>query len=151
MQQPGFDALRRYAEALVERHPALSAPEIQQLRAQLPPQFNGPQPRREEDSFLRSVSVVISALTAMALGLVVACALVLSVLVPGGVAGRSLGLAVVDRRGVEIGRGSIVRPRAHRVAAPGIPVVCLPGEARRKSSAWCRVSPSQPLPARPSR
>jgi uncharacterized RDD family membrane protein YckC len=104
MQQPGFDALRHYAEALVERHPALSEAEIQQLRAQLPPQFNRPQLRRQEDGFLRGVSVIISTVTAMALGLVLACALVSSVLVPGGVAGRSLGLAVVDRRGVEIGR-----------------------------------------------
>ena len=89
MQQPGFDALRRYAGALVERHPALPEAEIQQLRAQLPPQFNQPQPRRQEDSFLRVVWVIISTVTAMALGLVLACALVSSVLAPGGVAGRA--------------------------------------------------------------
>ena len=68
---------------------------------------------------MRGVSIVISSVTGMALGLVLLCALASSVLVPGGVAGRALGLAVVNRRGVEIGR---VRSLARALMAwlPGI-------------------------------
>jgi len=49
-------------------------------------------------------AVLFTALTSIGVGFVLACSLISSMLVPGGVVTRLQGLAVVSRSGIEIGR-----------------------------------------------
>jgi hypothetical protein len=74
-------------------------------------------PRREQS--VQPSGVIISTVTAGVLALVLVCLIVSSLVVPGGIASRQLGLATVTRTGKEITRAHSLA----RVLVAGIPAI----------------------------
>ena len=106
MQRGNFPELRRTAEAIMARHPSVSAEELTRVSAIIRPQI-----QRSEQYYKLQASrvagagaIVISTLTALSMTLVLGLGVLSSALVPGGVVTRLLGLAVVTRDGQEISR-----------------------------------------------
>jgi hypothetical protein len=98
-------AERAFADALVERHPSVSADELQMASAALGPEIEDIERRAGRGAdFSRVRSIVIGTLAALAVGWVAIAALVSSAAVPGGIVTRLIGHAVVGAEGREIGR-----------------------------------------------
>jgi len=106
MQQRGFGELRRSAAELAARHPSVSAEELARISAVIAPQIQRAEQRSrsQSSSAAGGAAIIISTLTAVSLTFVLCCSVLSSVLVPGGVVTRLLGLAVVTRNGEEISR-----------------------------------------------
>jgi hypothetical protein len=104
----GLQDRRRTAKEILARHPSVSAEELARVSALIAPELQGGRRDRAEvesgGGFGAVGGPIILALTAMALVLVLGCAVLSSLVVPGGVMARLLGLAVVTRDGAEITR-----------------------------------------------
>jgi uncharacterized RDD family membrane protein YckC len=104
----GLQDRRRTAREILARHPSVSAEELARVSALIDPELRGGRRDRAEvesgAGFGAVGGPIILALTAMALLLVLGCAVLSSLVVPGGVMTRVLGLAVVTRDGTEITR-----------------------------------------------
>jgi eukaryotic-like serine/threonine-protein kinase len=120
---------RAYAEDILTRHPQVSPGELASAEAVLKdsrerfrPVAGGaggsPDAPRSEQVVVALGGVIMSALTALALALVIGASLFSSLLVPGGVVSRQLGLATITGSGREITR---LRSAARAV------VIWLPG------------------------
>ncbi len=103
---------RPYAEDILERHPNVSAEQLaeaEKVLAAARRDFDARQKAarptaRREQSVIELGAVIISTVTAGAMAIVLGCLLLSSLLVPGGLVSRQLGLATVTRTGEEIGR-----------------------------------------------
>jgi eukaryotic-like serine/threonine-protein kinase len=112
---------RPMAEDILNRHPNVSAERLAAAEAVLQRAREGrPAPRtRPQQSVLGIGGIVVSTVTALALALVLGCSLISSLLVPGGVVSRVLGLATITRSGREISRAHSVA-RTLVAASPAI-------------------------------
>jgi hypothetical protein len=114
---------RSLAEGILKRHPDVSAARLAEAEAVLKKardeqeQIRG-RPRSEGNAIELS-GVIISLITALALALVLVVCAISSLLVPGGLVFRNLGLAAVTRSGREISR---LRSLA-RVLVAGLPAI----------------------------
>jgi eukaryotic-like serine/threonine-protein kinase len=96
---------RPLAEDILARHPDVSPQQLAAAEAVLKEaRSRGAAGRRRESSALELGAVIISTITAGALGLVLLACVVSSLLVPGGLVSRHVGLATVTRSGREITR-----------------------------------------------
>jgi uncharacterized RDD family membrane protein YckC len=111
---------RALAEGILARHPTVSAEELSAAEAVLEEARQRPPARgRPQRSALELGGVIISTLTAGALAVVLLLSVISSLLVPGGVVSRHLGLATVTRSGREVTRlRSLVR-----VLVAGVPAI----------------------------
>jgi len=104
MQQLG--SLRPTADAILARHPSVSAAELEQATTVVMPEIERRRNARREagdDAATVARFVVLTPLALFAV-LVLGASILSSIVVPGGLLTRMLGLAVVTRAGVEIGR-----------------------------------------------
>jgi len=112
---------RPSAEDILKRHPDVSAAQLAEadtiLNAAREEQDRLRGSPRKERSIIELSGVIISTVTALALALVLVVCAISSLLVPGGLVSRNLGLAAVTRSGREISR---VRSLA-RVLIAGLP------------------------------
>ena len=112
---------RPLAEDILKRHPDVSAAQLAEadktLSAARDEQERLRGSPRKERSIIELSGVIISTVTALALALVLVVCAISSLLVPGGLVSRNLGLAAVTRSGREISR---VRSLA-RVLTAGLP------------------------------
>jgi hypothetical protein len=96
---------RALAEAILTRHPNVSTEQLAAAEVVMKEaRSRGPAGGRRQQVAVEIGGVLISTLTAGALALVLVACLVSSLLVPGGVVSRQIGLAVVTRSGKEITR-----------------------------------------------
>jgi uncharacterized RDD family membrane protein YckC len=96
---------RSLAEDILARHPDVSPERLTAAEAVLKEaRSRGPSAGRRQQSAVELGGVIMSTVTAAALGLVLVACVVSSLLVPGGVVSRQLGLAAVTRSGKEITR-----------------------------------------------
>jgi uncharacterized RDD family membrane protein YckC len=111
---------RPLAEDILARHPDVSAEELAAAEAVLKEARERRQDRRRpQQSALGLAGVIISTVTAAALALVLLLCVISSLLVPGGVVSRNLGLATVTRSGREVTRlRSLLR-----VLVAGLPAI----------------------------
>jgi uncharacterized RDD family membrane protein YckC len=104
----GLQDRRRTAREILARHPSVSAEELARVSALIAPELQGGRRDRAEvesgGGFGAVGGPIILALTAMTLLLVLGCSALSSLIVPGGVMARALGLAVVTSDGSEINR-----------------------------------------------
>jgi hypothetical protein len=98
--------LRPIALDLTARHPAVSADELARASETIAPERGRweQRSRLQIRGLLDIGGMIVSTLTAVALFVVLVLSVVSATLVPGGIAMRSLGYAVVTRHGHEIGR-----------------------------------------------
>ena len=112
---------RQLAEDILKRHPDVSkaqlagAEELLKKTREEQEQLRG-RPRQER-SVAELSGVIVSTLTALALALVLVVCAISSLLVPGGLVSRNLGLAAVTRTGGEISRARSLA----RVLVAGLP------------------------------
>ena len=106
MQQPFFEGLGRTAADIAARHPAVSREQMAEASALIRPEIDRRQNRDtpREENFASPKAIVLSAVTSTATLLVLLFSLAGSIVVPGGMMLRLLGLAVVTRDGREITR-----------------------------------------------
>jgi uncharacterized RDD family membrane protein YckC len=122
---------RPLAEDILARHPDVTPERLAEAEVLLaasrkefdarPQAADGEpgQPARRQQSVVELSGVIISTITAAALALVLVCLIVSSLVAPGGIVSRQLGLATVTRTGKEITRArSLVR--ALVAGVPGI-------------------------------
>ena len=111
---------RGLAEDILARHPNVSAAQLADAEATLKAARRPPRPgaRRQQSAVLLG-GVIISTVTAGAMALVLVCLLISSLLVPGGLVSRQLGLATVTRAGTEITRARSLA-RALVIGLPAI-------------------------------
>jgi hypothetical protein len=96
---------RALAEDILARHPAISPQQLAAAEAVLKEaRERRPDRARPQQAVLGIAGVILSTLTAGALALVLVLSVVSSLLVPGGVVSRHLGLATVTRSGKEVTR-----------------------------------------------
>jgi hypothetical protein len=96
---------RPRAEAILASHPKVSADELARAEAVLKEaRSRGAGEDGQERSALEIGGVIITTLTAAALALVLAACLISSLVVPGGLVLRQVGLGVVTRSGREVSR-----------------------------------------------
>jgi eukaryotic-like serine/threonine-protein kinase len=96
---------RSLAEDILTRHPDVSPAQLAAAEEVLKEaRSRGPVQGRREQSALALGGVIISTLTAWAFALVLVACVISSLLVPGGLVSRQLGLATVTRSGKEITR-----------------------------------------------
>ena len=121
---------RAVAEDILARHPQVSPEELAAAEAVLKesrerprvladgrtPDRDGPRP---EQMAVALGGVIMSSVTALALGLVLVLSLISSLLIPGGMVSRQLGLATITASGREITRVRSVA-RAVVIWLPGI-------------------------------
>jgi uncharacterized RDD family membrane protein YckC len=104
---------RPLAEDILRRHPAVSPAELEKAEAvlkQARDERRDPPNARREQSSVELGGVIISTITAGALALVLLVCVISSLLVPGGLVSRQVGLATVTRSGRQISRArSLVR------------------------------------------
>jgi hypothetical protein len=133
---------RAQAEEILKRHPVVSAEELTGAEAILSAaREERTRDRRPQQSVLELGGVIISTVTAAALTLVLMLCVLSSVLVPGGLVARHLGLATVTRSGREISRGRSVL----RIVVAGLPAIVW-----LVYLAWApKVQGWVPVPARP--
>jgi uncharacterized RDD family membrane protein YckC len=94
--------LRRMASDIAARYPSVTAEELARSRETIQPTLDRmPPPHRWRVSL---AVVVLHLMAAMASLMALFCSIVSSIALPGGVATRMIGLAVVTRDGNEIGR-----------------------------------------------
>jgi len=112
---------RSFAEDILKRHPDVSPAQLAEAEktvdAAREEQDRLRGSPRKERSLIELSGVIISTLTALALALVIVVCLVSSLVVPGGLVFRNLGLAAVTRTGREISRAR----SAARVLVAGLP------------------------------
>jgi len=114
---------RPIAEDILKRHPDVSATQIAEAEAVMKKargereEQDRARGRRPQQSIVALSGVIISTVTALALALVLAVCLVSSLIVPGGLVSRNLGLAAVTRSGQEISRARSLA----RVLVAGLP------------------------------
>jgi hypothetical protein len=96
---------RSLAEDILARHPDVSSEQLAAAEGVLKEaRARGPARGRRQQSTLELGGVIMSTVTAAALALVLVACVISSLLVPGGVVSRQLGLAAVTRSGTEITR-----------------------------------------------
>jgi hypothetical protein len=95
--------LRRLASDIATRYPSVTTEELARSREIIKPTLDRVRPPQSLGVASAGVIIVISMLAFGSL-MVVPCSIVSSIAVPGGVATRLIGLAVVTRDGNEIGR-----------------------------------------------
>jgi uncharacterized RDD family membrane protein YckC len=96
---------RPLAEAILARHPNVTAEELAGAEAVLKEaRSRSADDGRQEQSAVEIGGVIISTLTAGALALVLVACVISSLIAPGGLVSRQLGLAAVTRSGKEITR-----------------------------------------------
>ena len=95
--------LRRMASDIATRYPSVTAEELVRSRGTIQPTLDRVRPPQSLGVASPGV-IVLNLMAAMASLLVLSCSIVSSIAVPGGVATRLIGLAVVTRDGNEIGR-----------------------------------------------
>jgi hypothetical protein len=111
---------RSLAEDILARHPEVSPEQLAAAESVLQEaRSRGPDRGRREQSAVEIAGVVISTLTAGALALVLIVCVISSLLVPGGLVSRQIGLAAVTRSGKEITR---IRSLMRTLVA-GIPAI----------------------------
>jgi uncharacterized RDD family membrane protein YckC len=113
---------RAQAEDILKRHPNVSAAQLaaaEEVMKTAREEQERTRPRPPERNIVEISGVVLSTLTALALALVLIVCAVSSLLVPGGLVSRNLGLATVTRAGREVSR---VRSVA-RVLVAGLPAI----------------------------
>jgi len=108
---------RPLAEEILNRYPDVSREQLTAAEAVLKEARQRPPGRRPQQRTATPGGIVISTVTAGALALALALCVISSLLVPGGVVSRHLGLATITRSGTEITR---MRSLA-RVLVAGIP------------------------------
>jgi uncharacterized RDD family membrane protein YckC len=135
---------RVQAEDILKRHPRVSAAELaaaEEVMTKARQEQAQARGRPTQRSVVELSGVIASTLTALALALVLIVCVVSSLLAPGGVVSRNLGLAAVTRAGREISRARSLA----RVLVAG-----LPGIAWFTYLAFSpRVQGFVPIPARP--
>jgi hypothetical protein len=114
---------RPLAEDVLKRHPDVSAAQLAEAEDVLK-KVRADQDRlngnpRTEHSLVELSGVIISTVTALALALVIVICTISSLVVPGGLVSRNLGLAAVTRSGREISRARSLA-RVLIAALPGI-------------------------------
>jgi hypothetical protein len=97
-------ALRHIASDIATRYPSVTAEELARSKETIQTTLDGVRPPPSLGVASPGV-IVVGVLMAMASLLALFCSIVSSIAVPGGVATRLIGLAVVTRDGNEIGRG----------------------------------------------
>ena len=111
---------RNLAEDILARHPNVSPEQLADAEATLKAARRPPRPgARPQQSTLQIGGVIISTITAGVMALVLACLLISSLLVPGGLVSRQMGLATVTRAGTEITRARSLA-RALVIGLPAI-------------------------------
>jgi hypothetical protein len=103
---------RPLAEEILARHPSVSPEALSAAQTVLAEARQRGQPAggRRERSGLELGGVIISTITAAALALVLLVCVISSLLVPGGLVSRQMGLATVTRSGKEVTRlRSVIR------------------------------------------
>jgi hypothetical protein len=96
---------RRLAEDILARHPSISPGQLAAAEAVLQEaRARGPARGTREQSAVEPGGVIMSTVTGGALALVLVACVISSLLVPGGLVSRQLGLAAVTRSGKEITR-----------------------------------------------
>jgi eukaryotic-like serine/threonine-protein kinase len=95
--------LRRLASDIAARYPSVTAEELARSRETIQPALDRVRPPQSLAVASPGV-IVLNLMAAMASLMAVICSIVSSIAVPGGVATRMIGLAVVTRDGNEIGR-----------------------------------------------
>jgi hypothetical protein len=103
----GLQDRRRTAAEILARHPSVSAEELARVSSLIAPELEGARrelTRGRSSGFTEVGGPIILALTALTLLLVLGGSMLSSLIVPGGVMARLLGLAVVTRDGNEINR-----------------------------------------------
>ncbi len=97
---------RAVARRAIEHHPSVSPEELARVKAMIASDLQRAEGRMKTSltAIAGSVFIMLGAVTAMALILAMSCSLISSVVFPGGVVMRFLGLAVVTRNGIEITR-----------------------------------------------
>jgi hypothetical protein len=141
---------RPIAEDILKRHPDVSAAqiaaaeEIMKKAREERDEQNRARGRRPQQSILGLSAVIISTVTALALTLVLVLCVVSSLLVPGGLVSRNLGLAAVTRSGREISRARSLA----RVLVAGLPGIVWFAylASSPKVQGWV-PNPSRPLTA----
>jgi hypothetical protein len=107
--QGDLAALRNTGDAILARHPSVSQEELAEATEILAPELDETRQNAEwHGGVLAMGEVIITCLVALALVFVVLASVISSIAVPGGLATRGLGFAVVTRDGFEIGRGRSV-------------------------------------------
>lgn len=98
--------LRGIAAEILARHPSVSPDELARASTIVATERERTGRRRQtrQAGFAGLGDIIIGALAALAVLLVVGCSVASSVMVPGGVVTRLLGLGVVTRDGTEISR-----------------------------------------------
>jgi hypothetical protein len=119
---------RGLAEDILTRHPEVSAAQLAEAEDVLKKareeqereqeRIRGGRPRTEQRVAVMS-GIIISTVTALALALVLVVCAISSLLVPGGLVSRNLGLAAVTRSGREISRLRSIS----RVLVAGLPAI----------------------------
>jgi len=102
-----FQAHRRVAQQLLARHPSVTPEELARATEILAPQLERAAARRARDrgtGLMQAAGLIVSSLAAVATAFVVALSVLSTMLVPGGVFLRHIGLAVVTRTGAEASR-----------------------------------------------
>ena len=95
--------LRRLASDIATRYPSVTAEELARSRETIQPTLDRVRPPQSLGVASPGV-IVMNLMAAMASLMVLFCSIVSSIALPGGVATRMIGLAVVTRDGNEIGR-----------------------------------------------
>jgi hypothetical protein len=113
---------RALAEDILKRHPNVSAAELaaaEEVVKKAREEQERTRSRPPQRSVLELGGVIISTVTALALALVLIVCVVSSLLVPGGLVSRQLGLATVSRSGREITRARSLA----RTLVAGLPAI----------------------------
>jgi hypothetical protein len=107
MMQAGFRNLRPIASALLGRQGDVAPAELARVSGLLAPERRRweQQSRVQLRGLLNLGGIIVSTLTALAMGIMLAASLISAALVRGGLVMRQLGYAVISRHGREIGRG----------------------------------------------
>ena len=96
--------LRRMASDIAARYPSVTTEELARSRETIRPTLDRVRPPQSLGVASPAV-IVLNLMAAMASLMALSCSIVSSIALPGGVATRMIGLAVVTRDGNEIGRG----------------------------------------------
>jgi hypothetical protein len=96
--------LRRLASDIAARYPSVTAEELARSQEAIQPTLDRVRPPQSLGVASPGV-IALNLMLAIASLMVLVCCIVSSIAVPGGVATRLIGLAVVTRDGNEIGRG----------------------------------------------
>jgi RDD family len=144
VMQGRLGEVRGLAADITTRHPAVSNDEMSTLSAIVAPEIAriSRSRGRDQGTLAGAVAIIVTALTAAATALLLAAGAVSSLLVPGGIVTRLLGLAVITRDGREIRRWRSLARTAAAWLPAGVWLVYL--AAGPKIQGWV-PAPSMPL------